>query len=151
MRNIAAVTIVALALGAGAGGQTVPPAGGASEQVTVYRVSTCNCCVKWMDHLEAAGFEVTGHVVENLEEAPERERVPEELRSCHIAIVGGYIVEGHVPADVVADLLSRRPEIEGIAVPGMPMGSPGMESPNPQPYEVIAFENSGRTWTFARR
>jgi hypothetical protein len=94
---------------------------------------------------------VTDNIVEQRDEAPPRKRVPEQLRSCHTATVGKYVVEGHVPADVIKDLLRQQPELEGIAVPGMPLGSPGMESATPQPYEVIAFDKNGRTSTFARR
>lgn len=80
----------------------------------------------------------------------ERKRVPQALRSCHTAVVGGYVVEGHVPAAVVRRLLRERPKIAGIAVPEMPAGSPGMESPTPEAYEVIAFQNTGKTFVYAR-
>jgi hypothetical protein len=119
--------------------------------VTVYRSRTCTCCSKWVDHLKAAGFEVTAHVVDSVETAPGRDRVPIELRSCHLAQVRNYLVEGHVPADVVTDLLRRKPRVEGIAVPGMPAGSPGMESPNPVPYDIIAWDRTGQQSTFAKR
>ena len=121
------------------------------EKVTVYRSKTCGCCSKWVEHLQKAGFDVTVHVVDSVENAPGRDRVPTELRSCHVASVKRYVVEGHVPADVIKDLLKRNPEVEGLAVPGMPAGSPGMESPNPQPYEVVAWDRTGRKTTFARR
>jgi hypothetical protein len=85
----------------------------------------------------------------NLEAVPERQRVPSALRSCHTAVVDRYLVEGHVPAAVIRRMLRERPKIAGIAVPGMPAGSPGMESPNPEAYDVIAFETSGRTFVFA--
>jgi hypothetical protein len=77
--------------------------------------------------------------------------VPEKLYSCHTALVQGYIIEGHVPADLIRRLLKERPEVAGLAVPGMPVGSPGMEGPNPQPYDVISFDNQGRTSVYARR
>lgn len=142
------VTLLAAALGGAAAAQPETPA---VEHVTVYRVSTCTCCGKWIEHLKAAGFAVTDHIVENRDDAPARARVPEQLRSCHTATVGRYVIEGHVPADVIKDLLRRQPAVEGIAVPGMPPGSPGMESSDPQPYEVVAFDKTGRTSTFARR
>jgi hypothetical protein len=119
--------------------------------VTVYRTATCGCCSKWIQHLKSAGFEVDDHVIDKVDDAPLRARVPEPLRSCHTATVAGFAIEGHVPADVIKDLLKRKPAIAGIAVPGMPAGSPGMESPNPQPYEVVAFDAHGRTSTFATR
>lgn len=86
----------------------------------------------------------------NLEAVPARQGVPARLRSCHTALVGGYLVEGHVPAAVIHRLLKERPKIAGIAVPGMPAGSPGMESPTPEPYEIIAFDASGKTSVYAR-
>lgn len=127
------------------------PTKAAAETVTVYRSRTCGCCGKWVQHMRDNGFDVVEHIVEQIENAPNRDRVPQKLQSCHIATVRGYIVEGHVPADVVKDMLKKRPEIEGIAVPGMPAGSPGMESPYPQPYEVIAFTKQGKTFVFAKR
>ena len=123
----------------------------AAEKVTVYRSRTCGCCGKWVQHMRDNGFEVVEHIVERIEDAPNRNRVPQKLQSCHIATVRNYVVEGHVPADVVKDMLKKRPEIEGIAVPGMPAGSPGMESQYPQAYEVIAFTKAGTNWVFAKR
>jgi hypothetical protein len=102
-----------------------------------------------VQHLQAAGFSVESRQVNNLEAVPERQRVPEALRSCHTASVGGYLVEGHVPASAIRRLLRERPKIAGIAVPGMPAGSPGMESASPEAYDIIAFEASGRTRVFA--
>ena len=125
------------------------PAAGAADKVTVYRVKTCGCCGKWMDHLRAAGFTVDEHVVETRDAAPPRAKVPEKLRSCHSAEVGGYVVEGHVPAHVVKDLLRKRPPVVGIAVAGMPAGSPGMESDTPEPYDVVAFTAKPGTYVFA--
>ena len=127
------------------------PAAKVAEKLTVYRSRTCGCCGKWVQHMRDNGFDVVEHIVEQVENAPNRTRVPQNLQSCHIATVGNYIVEGHVPADVVKDMLKKRPEIEGIAVPGMPAGSPGMESPNPQAYDVIAFTKAGKTWVFAKK
>src|SRR5512132_3955381 len=101
-----------------------------------------------MKHLQSAGFSVETQMVENMNAVAERRRVPEALRTCHTAMVGGYVVEGHVPAPVVKRLLRERPKIAGIAVPGMPPGSPGMESASPQPYDVIAFDAAGKTHVF---
>lgn len=142
---LVAFTLVATLTGAGTGPQVAP----AADQVTVYRVKTCSCCSKWMDHLRSAGFGVTERIVETRDAAPARAKVPEALRSCHTAEVGGYIVEGHVPASVVRDLLRKRPAILGIAVAGMPAGSPGMESDKPEPYKVMAFAANGDTYVFA--
>jgi hypothetical protein len=88
-------------------------------------------------------------MIPDLESVPERQRVPAALRSCHTALVGGYLVEGHVPAGAIRRLLKERPKIAGIAVPGMPAGSPGMESSSPVAYDVLAFQPSGQTYVFA--
>ena len=80
-----------------------------------------------------------------------KNKVPEKLYSCHTALVQGYVIEGHVPADLIQRLLKERPDVAGLVVPGMPVGSPGMEGANPQPYEVISFDKAGRTFVYARR
>lgn len=121
----------------------------AKQAITVYKTATCGCCGKWVEHLEAAGFAPTVHVVPSMDQAPPTKGVPTALRSCHTATLEGYTIEGHVPADVVRKLLKARPKIAGIAVPGMPAGSPGMESPNPVAYDVIAFDANGKTSVFA--
>ena len=89
-------------------------------------------------------------MVENMNTVSERQRVPKPLRSCHTGVVSGYIIEGHVPAAVIRRLLRERPKIAGIAVPGMPPGSPGMESTSPKAYDVIAFDSTGHTHVFAQ-
>jgi hypothetical protein len=144
---------LALAIPAGVVAQrsTAKPATPGPQAITVYKTATCGCCTKWVDHLKAAGFNPTVHVVENMSQSPITKRVPDSLRSCHTATLEGYLVEGHVPADVVKRLLKEKPRVEGIAVPGMPAGSPGMESPNPEPYNVIAFDAAGKTTVFAKK
>lgn len=147
-----ALTLVALTLGTWAGPQARTAKNAPGDHVTVYRVKTCNCCGKWAEHLRAAGFGVTVNIVDNVANVEGRNRVPAQLRTCHVAFVGPYAIEGHVPADVVRDLLKKRPRgVTGLAVPGMPLGSPGMESPTPQPYEILAFDKNGATSVFARR
>jgi hypothetical protein len=101
--------------------------------------------------MKAAGFAVTREVTAELDSVPARMRVPDRLRSCHTAVIDSYLVEGHIPADLVTKLLRERPKIVGIAAPGMPLGSPGMESPNPQPYVIVAFRADGTVYEFARR
>jgi len=130
-----------------------PPALTKSKAVaaTVYLTPTCGCCGKWVEHLEAASFTVKREVTRDLEAVPARTRVPSQLRSCHTAVIGDYLVEGHVPVDVIQKMLKERPKIAGIAVPGMPTGSPGMEGPNPRPYSIVAFRADGTTYEFARR
>jgi hypothetical protein len=101
-------------------------------------------------HLQAAGFSVETEIVENLDEVAARYKVPESLRTCHTATVGSYVVEGHVPATVIKRLLRERPKIVGVGVAEMPAGSPGMESPNPVPYDVMAWRASGETFVYAK-
>ena len=122
-----------------------------AQAITVYRTATCGCCAKWVDHLKASGFEPTVHIVERTEATPPGKGVPAALRSCHSATLDGYTVEGHVPADVIKTMLKERPKIAGNAVPGMPAGSPGMESPYPVAYDIVAFDASGKTSVFARQ
>ncbi|MBW2494005.1 MAG: DUF411 domain-containing protein [Deltaproteobacteria bacterium] len=117
--------------------------------ITVYKTPTCSCCGKWIEHLEAGGFAVEAIDVENVGQIKQRHGVPAELASCHTALVGGYVIEGHVPAEDLKRLLEERPQIAGLAVPAMPIGSPGMEGPNPEPYEVIAFTKRGSSYTYA--
>jgi len=145
------LALAALVVPAAAAQRTAKPAAPAGQAITVYRTPSCGCCGKWVDHLEASGFKPTVHMVDSMDQAPPRKSVPGSLYSCHTATLEGYIVEGHVPADVIRQLLKERPRVQGIAVPGMPLGSPGMEAPNPQPYEVLTFDATGKTTVFARR
>ena len=106
-----------------------------------------------MGHLRASGFEVRVENVGDLAPVRRRFQVPDALESCHTAVVESYVVEGHVPADLIQRLLRERPAVLGLAVPGMPAGAPGMEAPGraPERYDVLAFDRSGRTTVFARR
>ena len=106
-----------------------------------------------MGHLRAAGFEVKEQNVEALGPIKQRFGVPAALQSCHTAVVDPYVIEGHVPADLIQRLLRERPAVAGLAVPGMPVGSPGMEAPGrpAERYDVLAFEKGGRSTVFARR
>ncbi|HZM35687.1 MAG TPA: DUF411 domain-containing protein [Burkholderiales bacterium] len=117
--------------------------------VTVYKSPTCGCCGEWEKHMQASGFRVDTHKVPNVVPIKGNLGVPQALHSCHTAIVGGYVLEGHVPASDVKRLLSERPKITGLAVPGMIPGSPGMEQGTPQPYATIAFDDRG-TRVFAQ-
>lgn len=117
--------------------------------IVVYKSPTCGCCNGWVEHLRQAGFTVDARDVADLMSVKRDAGVPASMSSCHTAIVGGYVVEGHVPAEHVARLLEERPAIAGIAVPGMPIGSPGMEGPNPQPYQVLTFSHDGTRGVFA--
>lgn len=120
--------------------------GSASDVVMVYKTPTCGCCAKWVDHLRANGFIVTVEEMRDLESIKARLGVPGDLESCHTATVGGYFVEGHVPASDIRRLLSEKPAAKGIAVPGMPVGSPGMERGDErEPYQVVQVGDGGRT------
>lgn len=119
--------------------------------ITVYSSPTCGCCSKWVDHLEANGFDVTRESMTSVREKKQELGVPRSLISCHTAVVEGYIIEGHVPADLIRRLLKEKPDVAGLAVPRMPIGSPGMEGPNPEPYDVIAFKKDGTQDVFAKR
>lgn len=111
--------------------------------VEVYKTSTCGCCSKWVDHLKQNGFTVKATDVADINAIKVQHGVPVDAASCHTALVGGYVVEGHVPAASVRRLLRERPAVVGIAVPGMPIGSPGMEGPNPEAYDVVTFDKAG--------
>jgi hypothetical protein len=115
----------------------------------VYKSASCGCCEKWVEHLRANGFNVTATDVPNVADVRAKYNVPSSVAGCHTAIVDSYIVEGHVPAEDIRQLLSKRPAVAGIAAPGMPLGSPGMESPDAKPYDVVSFDKQGKTAVFA--
>jgi hypothetical protein len=121
----------------------------AEPSVQVYKSASCGCCAKWVEHLRAAGFKVTATDVPDVAAIRAKYNVPSNVAGCHTAIVDSYIVEGHVPAEDVKLLLAKRPAVAGIAAPGMPLGSPGMESPNAKPYDVVSFDKQGKTAVFA--
>lgn len=118
----------------------------------VVKSPTCGCCQKWIDYMKAQGFAVT---VENREEFTDLKRqhgVTQELQSCHTAFVGGYVVEGHVPADLVKKMLAEKPAgVKGLSAPGMPMGSPGMEGPVKERYTVYSFDAKGTKSAYSVR
>jgi hypothetical protein len=122
-----------------------------ATEITVYKTPTCGCCSAWVEHLEKNGFVVKAKDVPDLTALKRHYGVTQELASCHTGFVEGYVVEGHVPADVIAKLLKDKPKVKGIAVPGMPMGSPGMEGPRSEPYDVVTFDSTGKTGVFASR
>lgn len=119
-------------------------------EIRVYKSPTCGCCAKWIEHMRGAGFRVVAEDVSDMREVKRREGVPLDLASCHTAVVEGYVVEGHVPGHVVRSFLEAAPAVAGLAVPGMPVGSPGMEGPNPQSYDVVAFDGDGNRTVFER-
>ena len=111
--------------------------------IEVFKTPTCGCCTKWIDHLREAGFTVTAKDLPDVSAIKAANGVPAKLASCHTAIVEGYLVEGHVPAEDIRRLLRERPKVSGLAVPGMPIGSPGMEGHNPERYQVLSFGPEG--------
>jgi hypothetical protein len=120
--------------------------------VLMYKTATCGCCSGWVEHMRQAGFTVDARDLPNNTELMRVKvdaGVPGAMATCHTALVDGYVVEGHVPADQVKRLLAERPEVVGIAVPGMPVGSPGMEGPGAQPYRVLSFDRQGGSAVFA--
>lgn len=126
-----------------------PPVPADSTTVTVWKSPTCGCCRNWVEHMRKEGFTVVAIDTSDLNAVKRTHGVASDLGSCHTATVGGYVVEGHVPAADVRRLLAERPAIVGVAVPGMPMGSPGMEGPFRQKYDVIAFDRSSGRSVFA--
>lgn len=123
------------------------PPGAAADPgaMTVYKTPTCGCCRGWVDHMRAHGYEVTVRDLQSseLSRVKSHFRVPASVQSCHTAIVDGYVVEGHVPAQIVSRLLNERPAATGISAPGMPAASPGMDIAGGGPYEVVIFDTRG--------
>lgn len=121
--------------------------------VEVYKSPTCGCCSKWVEHLQQDGFTVRVTDLDDtaLDALKSKRGVPRTAQSCHTALVGGYVIEGHVPATEVRRLLKERPSVAGLAVAGMPLGSPGMEVPGRKPhtYNVISFDKAGATRIFS--
>lgn len=161
MRRIFALSIVSvLSVGCGAESEAEAASRTASlEAVTassqplptvlVYKTPTCGCCNGWIEHIQAAGFTVDARNVSDIMSVKRDGGVPVSMSSCHTSIVDGYVVEGHVPADQLKRMLAERPDIAGIAVPGMPTGSPGMEGGNAKPYQVLSFTREGQAAVYA--
>lgn len=119
--------------------------------LTVYKSASCGCCSKWVEHVEKHGFEVKVINVDDIMAVKAKVGVPNELASCHTTVVGGYVVEGHVPASDIKKLLTQKPKAKGIALPGMPLGAPGMDQGGQhQPYEVLLLKSDGQTSSFSR-
>ncbi|MGE3955831.1 MAG: DUF411 domain-containing protein [Vicinamibacterales bacterium] len=124
----------------------------AKPQMTVYKSSTCGCCSKWVEHMQANGFDVKAIDVDDLDKVKRERGVPRAAESCHTGIVNGYLVEGHVPAAAVKKMLAEKPAFAGIAVPGMPIGSPGMEVPSGQKdrFDVVSFDKAGKLTVYVK-
>ena len=120
----------------------------AAPVISVYKSATCGCCEEWVKHLRANGFTVEAHNVANPSDTREKMGIPDQLGSCHTGVVNGYAIEGHVPAADIKRLLAEKPKARGLAVPAMPMGSPGMEGPRKDPYDVLLVLPNGATKVF---
>lgn len=118
--------------------------------MTVYKTKTCGCCAKWVEHMRAGGFKVVVNEVPATAPYRLKANIPEKFASCHTATVGGYTLEGHVPLADVQRLLKEKPKAIGLAVPGMPMGSPGMEGPYRDAYSVMKVLSDGQSAVFQK-
>ena len=147
MKRRAALSALAVAAAAcilPAAAKAAPPA------VQVFKNPSCGCCGAWVEHMRSAGFTVSVTEVDDTAVARKRYGMPERFGSCHTAVVAGYVVEGHVPADDVKRLLAMKPLAVGLAVPGMPVGSPGMEmGSHKEPYKVLLIDGAGRESVFS--
>jgi len=130
------------------GAANVPTAD--SSLITVYKTPTCGCCREWVDYVRANGFRASVTDLDDMSPVKATHRITSDVASCHTALIGGYVVEGHVPVEDIRRMLRERPDIIGIAAPGMPAGSPGMEVGIVEKYDVIAFAKDGSRTVFAR-
>lgn len=142
-------SFLALALTTGAAGPGAMHAPAKEPTITVYKDPNCGCCKSWIEHLIKHGYRVDAKDTSGMAEIKRSLGVPDDLTSCHTGVVAGYVIEGHVPAADIARLLKKKPKVVGLAVPGMPMGSPGMEGPRTDRYKVLSFDKAGKTKTFA--
>ena len=144
---------MAVLLTAGVSILVAQPKKESGPSVDVFKSATCGCCGKWVEHMRKAGFtvNVTDLAEPELQKIKDKHGVPTKARSCHTARVDVFTVEGHVPPPEVKRMLAEKPKVLGIAVPGMPLGSPGMEvsGVTPQPYEVVSFDKQGATRTYS--
>jgi len=120
-----------------------------ATDVTMYKNASCGCCGKWAQHLRDNGFNVKEISVADMAEVKQHLSVPQRLAACHTAEVNGYVIEGHVPAASIKRLLDEKPRVKGLAVPGMPAGSPGMEGGRHEPYDVLTFDRQGKITVFS--
>ncbi len=143
---LAQVSVVALA---GLLPRTAIAEGGIA--ITVYKSRSCGCCTNWVRHMTAAGFDVRAIDTEDVDAVKAQMGVKPQYQSCHTGLIGRYVIEGHVPADLVKQLLKEQPLALGLAVPGMPVGSPGMEQGPPEHYDVVLLARDGSAKVYAKR
>ena len=137
-RNRLLVAALLALAAAGAGAEPLP-------EVVMHKDPNCGCCGQWAEYLQANGFRVKTVMEDDMQSVKRRFAVPQRLTSCHTAKVGGYVIEGHVPASAIKRLLREKPAVAGLAVAGMPLGSPGMEVPGKKdPYDVMSFDKAGK-------
>ena len=122
----------------------------ARPPMTVYKTPTCGCCKDWVKHVEKAGFKVTSKDLADVNPIKKDLGLPLALASCHTTVVGAYLIEGHVPADLIDKLLAEKPKARGLTIPGMPQSAPGMDIPG-QKYDVLLFTTDGKTKIYASR
>jgi hypothetical protein len=115
-----------------------------SRKIQIYKSPYCGCCGAWTKILRKHGFEAQVFKMNDLSRVKQKAKLPANLESCHTALIDGYFVEGHVPVEAIEKMLTERPKIVGIAVGGMPTGSPGMPGPDPEPYDVVAYTADGK-------
>jgi hypothetical protein len=118
-------------------------------EIVVYKSPSCGCCGEWVKHLRQNGFEVSVNNIENVDPVRKQAGVPYDMASCHTALVDGYAVEGHVPAENIRKMLADRPNFKGLVVPGMPASAPGMDGSDPEPYTVYSFDAAGKSEVYA--
>jgi hypothetical protein len=156
-RRIPQLFVAALLLSACARGDADAPArmalasANAGDTMVVYKTPTCGCCSDWVDHVREHGFTVVTHDLDRLDDIKRELGVPAGQVSCHTATVRGYTIEGHVPADLIQRMLDENARFKGLTVPGMPLGSPGMEGAFKQRYKVLSFDAQGNTEVYAER
>lgn len=140
--------VVSLAATPGADAQPAP----AARAITIYKDPNCGCCKEWVEHVRKAGFVPTVHDTTDMASVKSSMGVPKTLESCHTARIGSYTIEGHVPADLITRLVKEKPVGRGLAVPGMPAGSPGMEmGGRKDKYDIMLFDKSGKSRVYASR
>ena len=151
MRNVPSVAAAMLAIGLSVV-QAQSPAPADAKSATVYKQVGCGCCSIWAEQLRKLGFKVSTMEIPDLAKIKNTYGVPQAAHTCHTALIDGYVFEGHVPLDLVQKVLKERPKIVGLAVPGMPLGSPGMEmGSRKDAYDVLAFDREGKTSVYAKR
>jgi hypothetical protein len=145
----AAIVAILLATAVSHSAVAQTKAAAAKPHLTVYKSPTCGCCTKWVEQMQASGFTATVTNMDDVSPIKIKHGLSPRLWSCHTTLVGGYVIEGHVPATDIKRLLKERPAIVGLAAPGMPAGSPGMDVPNSPPYDVVSFDKTGKTKVYA--